>query len=87
MAIFLIEYPFASLQTSNGDDTQQGEEVVRILGDFLVIMIDSTRVVAGILNPVGSASARRAEEDLRRHLREIHDQHKSVDDTLARIIQ
>lgn len=81
----MIEYPFASLQFSSGDDTQRGEEVVRIFGDFLVIMMDSTRVIAGILNPIGSASARRAEEDLRNHLQEIRSRDQATEDALARI--
>ena len=81
----MIEYSFASLQMSNGDDTQRGEEVVRILGDFLVIMIDSTRVIAGVLNPNGSASARRAEEDLRNHLQEIRGRDQATEDALTRI--
>lgn len=70
---------------SGGDDTQRGEEVVRILGDFLVVMIDSTRVIAGILNPNGSASARQAEKDLRNHLLEIRGRDQATEDALARI--
>lgn len=81
----MIEYSFASLQMSGGDDTQRGEEVVRILGDFLVVMIDSTRVIAGILNPNGSASARQAEKDLRNHLLEIRGRDQATEDALARI--
>jgi len=48
-------------------------------------MIDTTRLVAGILHPAGTISARRAEMELSLHLSKIRDQHTAVDEAVARI--
>lgn len=50
-------------------------------------MIDATRLIAGILHPVGTASARKAEMNLFLHLSEVRRRHEEADEAVARINQ
>ncbi len=61
--------------------------MVKTFVNTLNVMIDTTRLVAGILHPAGTISARRAEMELSLHLSEIDRQHIAVDEAVARINQ
>lgn len=67
--------------------TPKGEIVIKRLGGIVTLAVDSTRVIAGILNPIGTKFARKAEEDLRAHLSMLHEHHCNVDKVLTRFTE
>lgn len=61
--------------------------MVKTFTNGINAMISTTRLIAGILHPAGTVSARRAEMDLYLHLSEIRRRHEEADEAVARINQ